>query len=110
MEKVTFNVPAMWADHHTLAVRQALTQVDGVAQVLASALYKDVVVEYDPEVVKPETLVETLSDAGYKIAKAPEIPTYPERTEDTSDWFQFQERITETDKRDLELAGEHRKY
>ena len=110
MEKVTFDVPAMWADHHTLAVRQALTDVDGVQQVLASALYKDVVVEYDPEVVEPEALVKALSEAGYEITKTPEIPTYPERTDDTSDWFQFQERITETDTRDLELAGEHRKY
>ena len=110
MEKVTFDVPAMWADHHTLAVRQALSEVDGVKGVLASALYKDVVVEYNPDVVKPESLARALSDAGYDIAKAPELPNYPERTDDTSDWFQFQDRITETDLRDLELAGDHRKY
>jgi copper chaperone CopZ len=100
----------MWADHHTLAVRQALSEVDGVEAVLASALYKDVVVEYNPGVVRPESLAKALSDAGYEIAKAPELPTYPERTDDTSDWFQFQDRITETDLRDLELAGDHRKY
>ena len=53
MEKVTFTVPSMWADHHVLNVRQALGQVSGVQDVLASALYKDVVIQYDPSVVKP---------------------------------------------------------
>jgi copper chaperone CopZ len=110
MEKVTFSIPAMWADHHVLAVREALGQVAGVEDVAASAMYKDVLVKYDPETVTPDTLSSTLVEAGYEIAKAPEIPTHPERTDDTSDWFQFQERITETDLRDLIMSGDHRKY
>jgi copper chaperone CopZ len=110
MEKVTFKVPAMWADHHVLAVREALGQVSGVEKVLASAMYKDVLVQYDPATVTPEALANALIQSGYEIAKAPEIPTYPERIDDTSDWFQFQERITETDMRDLIMSGDHRKY
>lgn len=110
METVTFNIPAMWADHHTLVVRETLSQIGGVDQVTASALYKDVLVKYDPAVVDPETLGSALSEAGYGAAQAPELPTYPERTDDTSDWFQFQERITETDERDLQMSGDHRKY
>jgi len=110
MEKVTFSIPAMWADHHVLAVREALGQVAGVEDVLASAMYKDVLVRYDPAAVTPETLSSALAEAGYDIAQAPEIPAYPERIEDTSDWFQFQERVTETDMRDLIMSGDHRKY
>jgi copper chaperone CopZ len=110
MEKVTFNVPAMWADHHVLAVRNALGQLNGVEKVLASAMYKDVLVKYDPAAVNPDTLANTLAEAGYSIGKAPELPTYPERIDDASDWFQFQERVTETDLRDLEMSGDHRKY
>jgi copper chaperone CopZ len=110
MEKVTFNIPAMWADHHTLAVREALSQIGGVQEVLASALYKDVLVKYDPAVVDPATLAGALARAGYNTAQAPQIPTYPERIDDTSDWFQLQERITETDLRDLAMSGDHRKY
>ncbi len=110
MEKATFNIPAMWADHHVLAVRQALDQVSGVQEILASAMYQDVLVKYDPDTVTPDDLKNTLSEAGYPIAKAPELPTYPERTDDESDWFQFQERVTETDERDLEMSGDHRKY
>ena len=30
MEKVQFNVPNLWADHHTLKVREVLTQQPGV--------------------------------------------------------------------------------
>lgn len=110
MDKVTFSIPAMWADHHVLAVRDALGKVSGVAEVLASSLYRDVLVKYDPTTVGPDAIKAALVEAGYQIAKAPELPTHPERIDDASDWFQFQERITETDMRDLEMSGDHRKY
>jgi len=110
MEKVTFSVPAMWADHHVLAVRQALGQISGVQNVIASAMYKDVSVEYEPDTVTPEALQAALEEAGYKIAQTPELPQHPKRIDDTSDWFRFQERITETDMRDLEMSGDFRKY
>jgi copper chaperone CopZ len=110
MERATFNIPTMWADHHVLAVRQALSQVSGVEEVIASALYQDVVVKYDPESVTPDALADVLARAGYEIAKAPTLPAHAERIDDTSDWFRFQERITETDMRDLEMSGDHRRY
>jgi copper chaperone CopZ len=110
MEKVTFSIPAMWADHHVLEVRQVLDQVSGVEEVVASAMYKDVLIKYDPANTTPESLASALSEAGFRAAEAPQIPSYPERTDDTSDWFQFQERVTETDMRDLIMSGDHRKY
>ena len=110
MEKLTFNIPAMWADHHVLAVRETLAQVGGVEEVIASAMYKDVLVKYDPTTVTPDTLKSALTSAGYEIAKEPELPPYPERIHDSSDWFQFQERVTVTSMRDLEMSGDFRKY
>lgn len=110
MEKVTFSIPAMWADHHVLAVREALVNVDGVEEVVASSLFKDVLVRYDPATVDPARLAGALETAGYEAARPPALPTYPERIDDASDWFQFQERVTETDLRDLEMSGDHRKY
>jgi copper chaperone CopZ len=110
MEKVTFSLPALWADHHTLAVRQALGSVDGVKEVIASALYKDVLVKYEPDKVSAEDIAGALTNAGYKINHTPSLPGYPERIDDASDWFQFQERVTETDMRDLIMSGEHRMY
>ena len=102
MEKVTFNVPAMWADHHVLAVRDALGQVNGVEKVLASAMYKDVLVKYDPAATNPDTLANTLAEAGYPVGEGPELSAFPVRIDDASDWFQFQQRVTETDIRDLQ--------
>jgi len=110
MEKVTFSIPAMWADHHTLAVRYALGQVNGVSDVIASSLYKDVLVKYDPAIVAPDTLANTLAEAGYEVGKELELPTHPARIDDASDWFRFQDRVTETNMRDLEMSGDHRKY
>jgi copper chaperone CopZ len=110
MEKVTLNIPTLWADHHVLAVRQALGQVKGVAEVTASALYRDVLIQYDPAAVTPEVLADALAQAGYPVAAAQSLPTHPLRIDDSSDWFQFQERITVTDNRDLEMSGDFRKY
>jgi copper chaperone CopZ len=110
MEKATFNVPAMWADHHVLAVREALVQVGGVEEVIASSLYKDVLVKYDPSAVTSDALAAALTEAGFAIAATPEFPAQPERINDSSDWFQFQERKTVTDERDLQMSGDHRKY
>jgi copper chaperone CopZ len=110
MKKLTLSIPAMWADHHVLAVRQALGQVSGVEEIIASAMYKDVVIKYDEATVTPDAMVAVLNQAGFETTNAPALPTYPERTADTSDWFQFQERVTETDMRDLIMSGDHRKY
>ena len=72
---------------------------------------KTCLIKYDPSTVDSRRCWQgTLAEAGYDIATAPELPVYPKRTDDTSDWFQFQERITETDLRDLEMSGDHRKY
>jgi copper chaperone CopZ len=110
MEKVTLNVPSMWADHHVLSVRQALAEVGGVEGVTASAAYKDVLVEYDPATVDVTVLVNALAEEGYEVERAPSLPSHPRRIDDSSDWFQFQERVTQTDQRDLEMSGDHRKY
>jgi copper chaperone CopZ len=110
MEEVTFGIPAMWADHHTLAVRNVLGQVEGVAEVIASPLYTDVLVKYNPEAVNPSALSQVLAEAGYEPGKVPELPAHPERIDDASDWFQFQQRTTVTDQRDLEMSGDHRMY
>ena len=82
MEKATFSIPAMWADHHVLAVREALGQVDGVREVVASAMHKDVLVKYDPAAVNPETLTDALVQAGYAIGQEPELSAFPKRIDD----------------------------
>jgi len=110
MEKVTFSLPALWADHHVLAVREALGKANGIVGVLTSAMYRDVQVEYDPTAVTPDAIKSILAEAGYPINQELELSTFPERIDDESDWFQLQKRSTETDMRDLIMSGDHRKY
>ena len=47
VEAVVFKVPKMYADHHVLAVRAALTDLDGVTKVVASSAFKRVAVTDD---------------------------------------------------------------
>ncbi len=68
MEKIQFSVPNLWADHHTLKVRDVLTHTAGVQDVLASPAFRMVALTYDPAVVSPGALMATLEDAGYPVA------------------------------------------
>jgi copper chaperone CopZ len=110
MDKVTFSIPAMWADHHALAVREALGQLEGVQDVIASPAYKDVLIKYEAGTVTPKALEDALAAAGYATGQAPELPAHPENIDDASAWYQIQERVTETDIRDLQMSGDHRMY
>jgi copper chaperone CopZ len=110
METVTLSLPTVWADHHILAVRDTLGRVPGVELVVASALYRDVRVQYDPATTSADALIGALAQAGYPVGKELDLAAYPKRIEDSSDWFQFQDRITVTDRRDLEMSGDFRKY
>ncbi len=110
MEKTVFNVPKMYADHHVKTVRKALLQLDGVEDVVASSAFKRVVVGYDPSRLEPSKIEEALQAAGYGPGEDWELPELPEPKEDESPWFQSIWRVTQTDPRELEMAGEFRLY
>jgi len=110
MDKVVFHVPKMYADHHVQAVRDALLKLKGVKDVMASSAFKRVVVSYDPAVTKPANIEEGLRAAGYGPGEDWDVPTPPEGKEDHSPWFQLIQRVTETNRLDLEMAGDFRKY
>lgn len=69
MEKLQRNVPTMWADHHVLKVRAALTALEGVQSVVASSSFRVVSVVYDPAVIAEDAIVAALTSAGYPIAE-----------------------------------------
>ena len=66
--EVVLSVPGMASVDDERVVEEALLRVRGVAEVYASHVNKTVVVRFNPEVVKPEDLVEALSKAGYKAS------------------------------------------
>jgi len=110
VEKVTFHVPKMYADHHVEVVRSALLELGGVEDVTASSTFKQVRVGYDPSQVNPDAIEEALRAAGYAPGEDWALPSLPEGKDDQSPWFQLIQRVTETDMLDLEMSGDFRKY
>ena len=110
MEKTVLHVPKMYADHHVLAVREALLPLDGVEEVMASSAFKRVVVGYDSTRLEPNAIEEALRAAGYGPGEGWEILSSPEGKEDDSAWFKTIRRVTETNILDLKMSGDFRKY
>jgi copper chaperone CopZ len=65
MEKKSFELPAMYADHHVVEVRHMLLEMPGVQDVYASSAFQVADVTYDPSVVGEEEIAEKLASAGY---------------------------------------------
>ena len=65
MEKKTFVLPAMYADHHVLEVRRILLETPGVIDVYASSAFHAVEVTYDPKQINDLEIAMKLDTAGY---------------------------------------------
>ena len=110
MEKIRYSVPKMYADHHVLRVREALTSMEGVEDVLASSARRVVVVWYDPAATKAEAIEEQLRASGYGPGEEESLPVLPKPADDESPWFQILPRVTQTNMKDLEASGDFRGY
>jgi len=109
MEKLVLHVPAMYADHHVLAVRQALSRLSGVDDVEASSSLKLVRLVYDPAKIDPIKIQEALAAAGYG-SKEEMLSQPPSHHDEYSAWHTLIRRITATNQLDLEMSGDFRKY
>jgi Cu2+-exporting ATPase len=107
MEELTLAVPDMWADHHVLAVRDALAQQAGVADVVASARDTSVRVVFDPSQTRPDQIAASLGEAGYPPGDREEAGPPPTNK---PAWATAGVRKTTTDPIDLVMSGDHRKY
>jgi copper chaperone CopZ len=65
MEKKTFELPAMYADHHVVEVRRILLEMPGVKDVYASSAFQMAEVTFDEAVVTETAIKQHLEDAGY---------------------------------------------
>jgi copper chaperone CopZ len=109
MEELILSLPNMWADHHVLDVHKVLDEL-GVAQCEASAAHKAVRLSYDPETVRRETILQALAQAGYTPTEVTEFPQPLANKEQGSPWFVHGLRVTQTNRLDLEMSGDFRKY
>ncbi len=110
MQKITLNLPAMYADHHVLRVRQALLGLKGVQQVVASAARKQVSIVYDELATSPDALIAALAEAGYTENQSLPLPEFPKRHADGAPWHSIIPRVTKTEIKDLEMSGDFRRY
>ena len=105
MEKLQFNLPDMWADHHVLKVRTVLGAMDGVQDVVASSAFRMVVLSYDPALTSAGAIWAALEDAGYSVATdgagviAEGVPVADGKRDPA--WVRLGMRQTRTDERDL---------
>jgi copper chaperone CopZ len=65
MNRVVFDVPMMYADHHVVEVRRILLEDSGVGTVNASSAFHVVEVSFDPDKTSEEALRSKLDEAGY---------------------------------------------
>ena len=65
METKTFEVPALYADHHVTEVRKILLGLEGVVNVYASSAFQIVEVTYDETKINDLEIAVKLDDAGY---------------------------------------------
>jgi copper chaperone CopZ len=65
MENKTFEVPAMYGDHHVSEVRRILLEIPGVEDVYASSAFRIVEVSYDTNKISESELQAKLEKAGY---------------------------------------------
>ena len=107
MEKLSFVIPGMWADHHVLAVRDVLGAVPGVSNVYASAMDKEVSLELDSKATSAEAVTEALVSAGYAPGALPESGPAPRNK---VAWATCGYRVTCSNLADQAMSGDFRKY
>jgi copper chaperone CopZ len=107
MEKATFVIPGMWADHHVLAVRDVLGAMPGVSNVYASAMDRQVSLELDAKATSTESVAEALAAAGYPSGELTESGAAPRNK---VAWATCGYRVTCSNLNDQAMSGDFRKY
>ncbi len=65
MKSVTFQVPAMYGDHHVVEVRRILSAIPGVEDIYASSAFRVVQVTYNESQTNDLDIQVKLDNAGY---------------------------------------------
>ena len=110
MEKIILELPAMYADHHVLTVRDVLTELEGLEEVYASSAWKQVMISFDPAKIKQTAIEEALANAGYPVGEG-EPPVLVEFGDVKRDpkWEELGIRVTETYEAEVQMSGEYRR-
>jgi len=66
-QHVSFTVEDMSCEHCVKTIKERVSRLNGVYDVLVDLGTKRVVVEYDAERLDPDTIRDTIEDAGYTV-------------------------------------------
>jgi copper chaperone CopZ len=95
----------MYADHHVLEARKALLGLEGVEQVHASSAWQMVLVTFNADKIKPETIEQALENAGYGVTRTTPVltqsvgPSFKDPA-----WDIMGPRVTQTNELDREMS------
>lgn len=109
MDRLALTIPSLYADHHVTKIRQTLLQLNGVENVVASAAFKEIVIDFDPDKVSPDSILSALTLAGYPQGVLEVVERRPNATADPA-WDVLTQRAVTTNLVDLQMSGEFRKY
>ena len=65
MQKITFDTPVLFGDHHVLEVRSILLALPGITEVYASSSFHIIEVNFDPAQITAEQITACLESTGY---------------------------------------------
>jgi copper chaperone CopZ len=116
MEKLQLSIPAMWADHHVLQVRDVLANLEGVQGVYASSTWKQVLLDFDGAKVNRATIESALAQAGFPTSDSGDTAYNAAHTVAPGfkgrdpGWEVLGARTTRTNRADVDMSGEFRRY
>ena len=105
METISISVPAMYADHHVIEVRQLISKLPGVEDMYASSAFKVVEVIFDEGAITKSEIESVLSEAGYldELTLPIEAGAAAYLAEDTPSYFRHTE-VYETTQDEISFA------
>ena len=106
MKTVTFEIPALYGDHHVIEVRRILLETPGVVDVYVSSAFHAVEVTFDPAKVNEQEIERKLGESGYlnelPMPVEADASTYLQRDRSQS-YFRHTE-VFETSKQSVSFA------
>ncbi|MGD9889913.1 MAG: heavy metal translocating P-type ATPase [Dehalococcoidia bacterium] len=81
-QKLQLKVGGMHCSLCTDSIRRSVGRLDGVQSVQVSIAHEEVLVEYDPARVTPESITEALEDIGYTVREPDQAEIFAEEERD----------------------------
>src|SRR5260370_21575956 len=81
-KKIRARIGGLHCSLCTGTIEKALGRMPGVDKVAVSLTHEQALVEYDPQVARPEALLQTLKDIGYTISDPRKVRAFEEEERD----------------------------